>query len=287
MTKDEAISATRIGAIAACVSAGISSVVAGIAILTDAGGELAVFNDPLYVVDVVFLLLLAFGMYRKSRTAAVLAFVYFLASKAILATDSGQLSGLPLSLLFLYFFGNAARGAFVFHRLERADNPSYRPTSKLKAAVMVVGSIVIVGLSGLALLTTTGVLASTRVLSGSEMSSSDIERLQEAGIVDRDEQIQFFYADSLTLLASGNVLTDRRVVAYHTLENGEREVFPVRFEHIVSVELEEPGGSMSDSIYRIEQEDPDNWVRLFLSTEQKGDEAFIAALRQRIESEKP
>jgi len=56
MNKSEAIRATKNGAIAACVSAVLTIVVVILAIYFDAEGDLALWNDPANLFDVVLIL---------------------------------------------------------------------------------------------------------------------------------------------------------------------------------------------------------------------------------------
>ena len=130
MNKSEAIKATRHGAIAALVAAAISGFVVVVAILTDARGILAQWNDPAFVIDIVLVLVCAYGMYRKSRTAALLMFFYYLIDRIIIAIETEVSIGVIVTIVFLYFFGRAIQGAFVYHKLLKEENPEYKATTK-------------------------------------------------------------------------------------------------------------------------------------------------------------
>ena len=69
--------------------------------------------------DVVFIFILAYGMYKKSRIAASIMFIYFLASKILIIAETGQPNGVLLSLMFLYYFFQAMVGTFQYHKLVR------------------------------------------------------------------------------------------------------------------------------------------------------------------------
>ncbi len=79
-------------------------------------------------VDVVLILLLAFGIYKKSRFAATFMFIYFLFSKILIIVETGRPSGLIVSILFLYFYFRAMVGTYQYHKLMRPQNKSIQPT---------------------------------------------------------------------------------------------------------------------------------------------------------------
>jgi len=78
-------------------------------------------------VDVVLILLLAFGIYKKSRFAATFMFIYFLFSKILIIVETGRPSGLIVSILFLYFYFRAMVGTYQYHKLMRPQNKSIQP----------------------------------------------------------------------------------------------------------------------------------------------------------------
>lgn len=85
-----------------------------------------------------------------------------------------------------------------------------------------------------------------------------------------------------SVLSSGNVLTQSHVILYFTEESGDLSVYMLAIDEVTAVDLEEKGSPIKDSVYIVRTSDPDRWIKLFLSTEQKGDEKFVAALRKRI-----
>jgi len=70
-------------------------------------------------IDVLFMLGMAFGISRKSRTCAVLMFCYFMLSKYLLIKATGQLNGLLVGAVFLYFYAMGAVGTFEYHKLRK------------------------------------------------------------------------------------------------------------------------------------------------------------------------
>jgi serine/threonine-protein kinase len=72
-------------------------------------------------IDVVLLAGLTFGVYRRSRTCAILLFAFFLLNKVLMFLQSGSLTGTPLAIIFLVFFGRGIVGTFQFHGWKRAN----------------------------------------------------------------------------------------------------------------------------------------------------------------------
>lgn len=285
MDRERAIKATNQGAIAACISAALTIVFMAVAISTDAGGQLALWNDPFVFLDVGLILVLAFGIYKRSRVAAVLMLVYFVVSKVIIAAETQSYSGIGLGLVFIFFYGRAVIGAFAYHRVEKKDNPDYRSHSKWWYFLGIPATLIVLVLVGFSLMSSTGVVPSTRVLSGQEMKISDVEALRQFGVLEQADNVAYFYAQGLSsIMESGNVLTQDRVILYFTNEEQEVEVYEIFFDEITGVTLEEPGSLLEDAVYLVSTEDPDRWLKLFLSIDQKGHEKFVDELKRRMRS---
>jgi hypothetical protein len=60
---------------------------------------------------------LNYGAYRKSRTFAVLALLYYVAGKALVSYNLGRIEMLPVILIFVYFFTQGVIGNFQYNRL--------------------------------------------------------------------------------------------------------------------------------------------------------------------------
>jgi hypothetical protein len=70
---------------------------------------------------------LAYGVLKRTRAAAVLLFFYFLISRIpLLAMGLMRLEVLPLQLLFGYLFFQGMRGALTFHYLTHPLPPEPR-----------------------------------------------------------------------------------------------------------------------------------------------------------------
>jgi hypothetical protein len=282
MDRTEALRATRNGATAALVSGVLTLGIALFAMSTDANEALALWNDPWILADITLIFACAYGIYRHSRVAAVTMLVYFFGAKIAIGIGTGKAHGIVFALVFLYFFAKAAQGAIVFHRLERSENPHYRPAPKWVPWVFAPVALIVLCIFGLGLLSMSGIAPPYSVQRGPEVSAKFRAQLHEAGIIEPQESIEYFYSFGLaSVLEGGSVLTDERVVLYFP-ENGTTAIIGLRFEEITSVELLEAGGVMSDAIYRVTGHDPGNWMHIPLAIDDRGDVKFIEALRAKI-----
>jgi len=72
--------------------------------------------DAWEFVDVVLILGLTYGIYRKSRVCAVFMVIYFVASKIMLFMQTGKPNGIVVTLIFLYYYCQGVAGTFAYHR---------------------------------------------------------------------------------------------------------------------------------------------------------------------------
>jgi hypothetical protein len=112
------------GWVAAIISAAFTLVITLLA-MSRAGsvGAAPLELASIQLVDVALLLGLAFGVYKKSRTCAVLLLIYFVASKIIIAMEGGKAGGTIMGLVFIYFYGQAVVGTFAYHKLKKRQDP--------------------------------------------------------------------------------------------------------------------------------------------------------------------
>lgn len=69
------------------------------------------------LIDAALIFGLAYGIYRKSRTCAVIMFIYFLGSKILIMVEAGPSAGIVMAVVFLYYFWQGVRGTYEYHRL--------------------------------------------------------------------------------------------------------------------------------------------------------------------------
>lgn len=105
----------------AWIAALISGMMTLIVTLVAISGNRMLGFGPMNVLDVVLIFGLAYGIYRKSRTCAVLMFAYFAISKIMLFAQTRQASGIVFGLIFLYFFGRGVVGTFEYHKLRKGS----------------------------------------------------------------------------------------------------------------------------------------------------------------------
>jgi hypothetical protein len=104
------------GWVAACVSCAMTLLVTILALSGDATASAdAAWN----LVDVALIAGLAFGIYKRGRTAATLMFAYFVLSKILVVVQTGMPSGLVLGLVFAIFYFRAMTATFRYHRFLR------------------------------------------------------------------------------------------------------------------------------------------------------------------------
>lgn len=104
------------GIISGCVTLAVTLLaISGTSILNFSAWEL---------IDVALIFGLTFGIYKKSRTCAVLMLSYFIISKIIIMAETGSPSGIALALVFLYYYFQGMIGTFQYHKLMRRPTAS-------------------------------------------------------------------------------------------------------------------------------------------------------------------
>ena len=100
-------------------SAGIAAIVSGvltIIISVAVGLGYSIAGVSVWaMVDGLVILGLAYGIFKKSRACAVTMLVYWVACK-IVYFMGGNMEGLPIAVLFAYFFLQGVIGTFVYHK---------------------------------------------------------------------------------------------------------------------------------------------------------------------------
>ena len=80
------------------------------------------FDASAYV-DAAAFLIVAFFVFRLSRTAAVMALALYLAERVAMIAQ-GESPSIPGSIIFTLFYVNGVRGAFAWHRFTRQPAPA-------------------------------------------------------------------------------------------------------------------------------------------------------------------
>ena len=113
MNLEQANTATRIAWKMSLVSIGVTI---ALTLVYASGGTFAQV-DWWNWVDIVLMLALTYGVYKKHRASAVTLFVYYVVGKIYIWIFSGAIIGLPIAAIFAYFFFRGIQGVFAYHRL--------------------------------------------------------------------------------------------------------------------------------------------------------------------------
>ena len=124
MEISEALKNIKYGYIAALVSAGITVV---LNFLQFDAGDVNLFSDPVVLYDVIIILLLAFGIYKKSRVCAIAMLIYFILGKIFQFQEYASYgidtppSTYLVAVVFIYFYFQAVRGTIAFHKINKEN----------------------------------------------------------------------------------------------------------------------------------------------------------------------
>jgi hypothetical protein len=83
-------------------------------------------RDGWALVDAAIFGLIAWGIYRMSRVAAIAGLIFYIAERIAMHIILGRsyVSAIFVTALFLFAFINAVRGTFAYHRLQNAEKSS-------------------------------------------------------------------------------------------------------------------------------------------------------------------
>ncbi len=109
MTEKEATRAVRDAAIAGWLTIGLDAILT----LIYATGAGFAHVSLLNWLHFPLMLALIWSMQQHSRFAAVVLIVYYFTTKMVLWVDEKALIGLPIALLFGYFFWRGVRGVYA------------------------------------------------------------------------------------------------------------------------------------------------------------------------------
>ena len=97
-------------AIKDAVVAGIITIVVTVMLtLVYASGAGLAHIDPWNIADLLIMGLLVYGVHRKNRFAAIILPIYYLSVKTVLWVGEHAFIGVPLALIFAYFFVRGAQ----------------------------------------------------------------------------------------------------------------------------------------------------------------------------------
>ena len=105
----------KTGWIFACVSGFLTLVATSYSLYA---GELVNYINAWNFLDVALVFILAYGIYRKNRTAATIMLLYFVASKIDMYLKTNSIANPLLAIIFCFVFLQAMIGTFQYHKLK-------------------------------------------------------------------------------------------------------------------------------------------------------------------------
>ncbi|MBU5485739.1 hypothetical protein KQI86_15570 [Clostridium sp. MSJ-11] len=79
-------------------------------------GLMDVYMNYLIIIDILMVLGLAFGVYKKSRVCAILLFIYFIIDKIIMIISQGRVTGTVWLIIAGGIYIQGIRGTFYYHK---------------------------------------------------------------------------------------------------------------------------------------------------------------------------
>jgi len=284
---ETAVKASRQGIWAALLGVLITSCIIAYNRIT---GVQALGIDEWSFLDAFLMVLIAWGIHRKSRFAAFAGLVIYLAGQAILRSEYGG-GGIVLTIIFTLMFVNSVRGTFAYHKyIAQAKSESHPDTSVSRKHIdrsegISIGkfakvSLLALGIVGLGLIISGAVYTvvgpPTKVVSGEQLKERHLEVIRSLDILEPDEKILFFYTDAfLDIQDEFYVLTDKKVLL-HGPDYGERS-FNIYFRQIKKIEVYYSDSWIEDSLVGLDLVDGTR-VWFPLSNEGSDDQKFVEAL---------
>jgi len=119
------------------------------------------------------------------------------------------------------------------------------------------------------------------VTHGGQLSQTFVDTIDETGVLEPGEKIQYMYSDALFDLRDGfYLLTDRKVVVYN--RSWAEPAILVPFDQILGIRVHYSDTFLEDSMVYLQREDDE--VPFPLSTENGGDHVFIDALEREVQA---
>ncbi len=233
--------------------------------------------DNWSLLDVAIIVGLTYGIYRKNRFSALALLIYFVGSKLILVASTGQFSGGFLSLLFAWFFFQGAKATFQIHKhlIETGEIIKekrkrgfgyYFGISFGFVIILLIGSLIVIGIFS----------PEIEVIPGKQINKKYLNFVWEQGIVDRSEEIQYWYSDAIGDFKNGFYLfTNKKVVV--SSKEWEEPAIIVPYSQIVNIEFKQDPSFFEDSQMTLVLDDSST-VFFPVSSENGGDKKYYERL---------
>ena len=123
-----------------------------------------------------------------------------------------------------------------------------------------------------------GTIPDAKVVRGSALNPDTKIDLINNGILRAEEEVLYFYTTEMfSFTDEGQLLTNNEVISYLKNEEGIIEVWRMGLGEIDRVEQVQLGDQLQDSVYKIygNSNAEFEWIEIWLSAEEDGDEKFI------------
>ncbi|MBL4874176.1 MAG: hypothetical protein JKY41_12510 [Rhodobacteraceae bacterium] len=131
MTRDKALKSLKVGAWVATIHGALIAVNVLVNWSERPSGQFA-------LIDAIIFLLCGFGMFKKSRFAAVIMILLAGTKLVISISESNNYFNQLLSIVFIILYFQAIRGAYTLNAIRKSENSTYKGTRRW---IVVVGSI--------------------------------------------------------------------------------------------------------------------------------------------------
>jgi hypothetical protein len=234
--------------------------------------------DTWTLFDAALIAALTYGIYKKSRFSALGLLVYFVLSKFIAAAADGQFPFGFGSLFFGYFYLMGTSAAFKLHAHNKQLIAQENGPQKRSAVFYVVSGIAVlfIGLFiWLIVISANG--PGTEVIPGRQLKAKYVEFALNEGLVEPNEQIQFWYSDAFSDFTDGfYFFTDKKVVVYNKTWDEPALLMP--FDSIQDISFKSNPSFLEDSQLFLELTDG-TYVNFPVSSDNGGDQRFHKRLR--------
>ena len=225
------------------------------------------------LIDVVAIFGLSLGIYKKSRVCALLMFIYFVGSKIILWATMGNVGGVPLAILFGYFFFQGIRATFAYHSLSE-QTPQERQGSRMPKWLWILGgSVTFVAVALIGLLAYAFIVGpDIEVVPGAQVPQRFLSKIRALDLLEPGERVRFFYSDAFINIEEGFYLfTDRKVIVYK--KEYEQPAVVVPFSEIKDIDINFAESTWEDSQVYLTLAD-ESVVSFPVSSEAGGEKRF-------------
>lgn len=261
--------------IAGCISA-VITLIFSIAGTLNSDIRLTYGLDIWTFFDVVVILGLSYGIYKKNRFCALSMLIYFILAKFSMALSTYDLKSGLVSFVFLYLYFQGSIAAFKLHKNKIAENSSLE---KKKRGVLFYILMSFIGLFIVLLsifFTYICLSPEIEVIPGKMLNKKYINYLKESKLISPKETIFYWYSDALgSFKNSFYFFTDKKLVLHNI--DWENTTITIQYSSITNITFQDNNSYSDDSIITITLND-DSTFYFPVSNEYDGDSKFFNKL---------